>query len=356
MKKVIVGMSGGVDSSFAALALKNEGYDVAGVSMIIYKGEDMPGAAKGCYGRENKEDKQSAAEICRKIGVPFYLFDCSEEYKNTVLSYFKNSYMEGKTPNPCVMCNMLMKFGLLPEKARAQGLDFDFFATGHYARIYTAENGRLYLQRAIDEAKDQTYFLYRLSQEQLAKTIFPLGNKTKAEVRELARQALGIIGDKPDSQDFYGGDYNDILGQKDKKGEIVHENGKILGSHNGFWNYTLGQRKGLGIAYPNPLYVVALDSENNRVIVGEESSVLTHECRVTDFFFFPLSDAPIKGKIRSSQSLQKVENITLLSDEEALVRFENPVKAVTSGQALVLYQDNLLIGGGTINNFNGRID
>lgn len=347
MKKVIVGMSGGVDSSVAALALMEAGYDVTGVSMTIYKGEDMPGASKGCYGREATEDKQNAAEICQKLGIPFYVFDCSEEYKHTVLKYFKDEYLSGRTPNPCVRCNLLMKFGLLPKKAEEAGLDFDYFATGHYAQIFSADNGRLYLKQAEDKAKDQTYFLFRLSQEQLAKTLFPLGGKTKAEVRELARKSLGIIGDKPDSQDFYGGDYNDILGLPAQKGQIVHANGKVLGYHNGFWNYTLGQRKGLGIAYPVPLYVVALDAENNLVLVDEESSVLTYECYAEDFSFYPLSDASLQGKIRSSQTLQEVADV-VLNGTEALVRFANPVKAVTPGQSVAIYQDSLLVGGGTI--------
>lgn len=347
MKKVILAMSGGVDSSVAALTLLDAGYDVIGVNMTIYKGESLPAAKKGCYGRENLQDKLAAAEICKKLGIPFFNFDCSEEYKKTVIKYFKEEYLNGKTPNPCVCCNSFIKFDLLPRKAREAGLMFDFFATGHYARIVLKKNGRYYLKQAKDIEKDQTYFLFRLSQNVLAKTIFPLGDKTKKEVREIAKKYLGEIYEKPDSQDFYGGNYNDILEMPPKKGKIIHTNGEILGTHNGFWNYTVGQRKGLGISYHVPLYVKSLDPENNLVIVDEENAVMNTECQAKDFFFFPYDDKPLQAKIRSSQTLKNVTSLTVKNDT-SLIFFEKPLKAITPGQNIVIYQNKLLVGGGTI--------
>ncbi len=354
-KKVIVGLSGGVDSAVSAVMLKEAGYDVTGVTMAIY--DAKAGTSKthshknACYDCDEEKDVEAARELCKKIDIPFHVFDCIDEYKKVVLAYFKETYLRGATPNPCVRCNHLMKFGAIPALAKQSNIEFDYFATGHYAQIDKSNNGRFFLKKAHDSKKDQTYFLYRLSQESLAQTLFPLGGMTKAQTRELAAKYGLEIHDKPDSQDFYSGDYNDILQMPPRKGNITFKDGTILGEHEGFWNYTIGQRKGLNVSYSEPLYVIDVNAHKNEVTVGTEADTFSSECDLSDWFS-PLSVEELNGKklsakIRSSQTNPE-EAIVSEADGKIKVSFTNPQKAITKGQSLVLYDNDILIGGGTI--------
>lgn len=349
---VIVGLSGGVDSSLAAVLLKEQGYHVIGVSMSIYN-QDIPNllaAGNACYGPEEKQDIKDIQKFGDKIGIETYVFDCSEDYKRLVLAYFKEEYQHGRTPNPCVKCNAVMKFGLLGQKAKEAGIAYDFFATGHYARI-EKENGRFLLKKGVEEKKDQSYFLYRLTQDQLAHTLFPLGSFTKAQTRALARQKGLDVYDKPDSQDFYAGDYNDLLQFPPKQGVIMHINGQVLGKHMGYWNYTIGQRKGLGIAYPEPLFVLDIDAHRNIVYVGTAQDTQKKDVFVSDpvwIAFDATPDKPFKA-FAKQRSAAKACPVTVEPTAHGLhVVYEEPQKSFTPGQSLVLYQDDIVLGGGII--------
>ena len=246
--KIAVGLSGGVDSSVVALMLKEAGHDVVGITMRLWReGRYRGGDRAACFGPNEEKSIAQAAEFADSIGIEHRVFDCFEDYDREIIRYFREASLQGLTPNPCVICNAEIKFGLLPSVARRSGLDFDRFATGHYARIVRCENGRYAVSRAVDGKKDQSYFLYRLSQKQLAGTLFPLGGMTKAEVRALAAGKGLSAADRLDSQDFYSGDKNELIGEADREGDIVDLSGKVLGRHSGFWRYTVGQRKGIGM-------------------------------------------------------------------------------------------------------------
>ncbi len=352
--KVIVGLSGGVDSSLAAVLLKEKGYHVIGVSMSIYN-KDIPNllpSGNSCYGPEEKQDIKDIQKFGDKIGIETHVFDCSEDYKHLILSYFKEEYQRGRTPNPCVKCNAEMKFGLLMQKAKEAGIVYDAFATGHYARTEKdPDSGRFLLQKGADEKKDQSYFLYRLTQEQLAQTMFPLGGFTKAQTRELARQYGLTAYDKPDSQDFYAGDYNDLLQFPPKQGVIMHINGKVLGNHMGYWNYTIGQRKGLGIAYPEPLFVLDLDAHRNIVYVGTASDTQKQDVFVSDLTWIAFDKTPTSPfkAFAKQRSTAKPATVTVEPTLDGLhVIYDEPQKSFTPGQSLVLYQGNTVLGGGII--------
>lgn len=352
--KILVGMSGGVDSSVAALILKQAGHEVIGVTMSIWgKNTDHKGGSKNaCYGPDEKEDIEEAEKICKLIGIPFYVLDCVEAYENIVLNDFRKEYVAGRTPNPCIWCNSQIKFGALPLLAEKSGIDFDKFATGHYAKvIQDAKTGKYLLKTAFDLRKDQTYFLYRLNQTQLSRVLFPLCDYTKEEVKRIAEQNNLPVFDKPESQDFYCGDYNELLEVAAKEGNIVDRQGNILGKHNGIWNYTLGQRKGLRIAARKPLYVIELDKKKNEVIVGFEEETLNKTLIAGNLswiaFESPCKEMDVQAKIRSSQASKSV-TVKPLNEKEVLVEFDEPQKAIAPGQSIVFYQGDIVLGGGII--------
>ena len=277
--KIAVGLSGGVDSSVAALILKEQGHEVVGVTMKLWSGAYRGGERDACFGPGEAEDIARAEELAHALGIGYQVIDCSREYERAIVGMFRETSLRGETPNPCVFCNAAFKFGLLPRLVRESGIAFDRFATGHYARIVQS-GGRLAVARAADEKKDQSYFLYRLSQRQLAEAMFPLGELAKPEVRRIAAEHSLSSADKADSQDFYSGDRAELVGAEPREGEIVDLSGKVLGRHPGYWNYTVGQRKGLGAFGPEPMYVVRLDACRNQVVLGRRHEAMTNEFKV----------------------------------------------------------------------------
>ena len=355
--RVLVGMSGGVDSSTVARMLKEQGHEVIGATMSIWdKNTKFSGDihADSCFSPHEEQDVAAAKEICAQLDIPYYVLDCSARYKQMVLENFKSEYKAGRTPNPCVMCNSYIKFNALPEEARAQGIEFDKFATGHYAQIsFNETTGRYEIKRGADHTKDQSYFLYRLNQEQLSRVIMPLGAYTKKEVRQIALNFGLKVADKPDSQDFYSGDINDILQNEPQVGNFVTTDGRVLGQHQGIWNYTVGQRRGMGIAAERPLYVLGFNKDKNEVIVGFEE-----ECQNASLIADNLNWSALSGlaepleceaKIRSAQQPTAVR-VTPLTEDSIEVRFFAPQKAVAPGQSVVLYRNDIILGGGIIRN------
>ena len=353
--KILVGMSGGVDSSAAAYLLKQQGHEVIGATMSIWDKNTKFNPKNGtdsCFSPHEEQDIETARKICKTLDIPYYVFDCVEEYKKIVLKNFKTEYTGGRTPNPCVWCNATIKFDALPATAKANGLQFEKFATGHYARLnFDAALNRFQILRAKDQKKDQSYFLYRLKQEQLSKILLPLGEYTKDEVRNFARLSGLEVADKPDSQDFYSGDINDILQNPPKKGNFVNKDGKILGEHNGFWNYTIGQRRGMGISAEKPLYVIAINKDKNEVVLGFDDETMqdTLYCENMAWLSIPpvTTAKKVHAKIRSSQIPTPAEIIPQESDR-FMVKFENMQKAIAPGQSVVFYDKDTLLGGGII--------
>ncbi len=351
--KVLVGLSGGVDSSVAALILKQQGYEVIGATMSIWGKQGLAvqeGKHNACYGPDEIEDIEAAKKLADQLSIPYHVVDCVTKYENIVIENFKKEYLQGHTPNPCVWCNALIKFGVLPEVARLNGVEFDKFATGHYARV-EEENGRYLLKRGVAYNKDQSYFLYRLKQEQLKNIILPLGNYTKDQIRAIAKENNLDAADKPDSQDFYGGDYNELLGVEEKEGNIVDLEGKILGKHKGIWNYTIGQRKGIGVSSTEPLYVLSLNKDTNEVVIGPADKTFKKSLIANDLNWIAIDklDKPIKAqaKIRSTQQPTGVELIPV-SDNEVKVIFDDMQKSIAIGQSAVFYDGDIVLGGGVI--------
>jgi tRNA-specific 2-thiouridylase len=351
--RVAVGLSGGVDSSVAAALVKEMGYEVLGLTMEIYDGAVTLHEAgrHSCYGSGEKEDVEVAERMCRRLGIRFHVIDLRQEYWNHVIGYFRREYLEGKTPNPCVVCNRKLKFGFLLEKARAAGLDFDYFATGHYARV-TKSGKRFLLQRSLDRSKDQTYFLYGLTQEQLSRILFPVGSYTKKQVRQLARTLDLETAERRESQDFIaGGDYLPLFKDKEiREGEIVDESGKVLGKHFGIMRYTIGQRRGLGIASGNPFYVVRIDAHNNKVVVSHKKP-FSQGVIVTDLNLIALEAIEHPQQVEAKIRLQhRAAPATVFPPENGVTKiiFEKPQPSVTPGQSAVLYSEDTVYGGGVI--------
>ena len=354
MGSVAVGLSGGVDSSMAVVLLKEKGYDVIGVTMMTFDAS-MPvteSERHACYGPGEEEDVKSAAAVCHKLGIPFHAIDLRKEFRDHVIEYFKSEYLAGRTPNPCIVCNQRLKFGFLLEKTRHMGIKFDFFATGHYAQIAESK-GRFLLKRAADLSKDQTYFLYALTQEQLSRTLFPVGGYTKREVREMAH-VLGLdTANRPESQDFISGtDYSSLFYKEEiREGDIVDETGRTLGTHRGIIHYTVGQRKGLGISSARPLYVLRIDAQRNRIVVSDRENLLAEGLVATNLNLIAVDQLDKPHKVKAKIRLQHKETDATLFPHEnsrAKVIFDEPQMSVTPGQSTVFYIDDVVLGGGII--------
>lgn len=346
-------MSGGVDSSATAALLLEQGYDVVGVTLKLWPQDCVSRAEDKCCGPQAVSDARS---VCDRLGVPYYLIDEAAEFQNKVIQYFADEYRAGRTPNPCVMCNQNLKFGTLLTRARQLGADF--IATGHFARLEKSPEGRTLLKKGRDPRKDQSYFLFSLRQDQLAQSLFPLGEKTKADTREVARHCNLKTADKEESMEICfvpDKDYGRFLQQADlvqkHRGDIVDLNGRVLGQHEGIEFYTIGQRKGLGLSLPQPVYVIELDAANNRVVVGEESALDRDEFFVERCNWIPFEQPPatleVSAKIRYNHP-GTAATITPLPGGGAKVRLHIPQRAITPGQACVFYQDDLVVGGGWI--------
>lgn len=334
--KIGVGISGGVDSAVTALLLKEQGFAVVGYTMSL--------------GRTGEERSiAEARSVAEWLGIPFKVCDLAEAWRREVTDYIRSTYLAGETPNPCVRCNERVKFGLLPETAFADGCDF--FATGHYARTGVDASGRAWLKRGVDRKKDQSYFLYRVRQEVLARTMFPLGGMTKEEVRDKARAAGFPVAEKGDSQDFCGGDPMDFVGEPDRDGEIVDVGGHVLGHHRGFWHFTPGKRKGLGIGGGTPYYVIGLDPERNRVVVAfKENAIVTDFClkdcvwRVDENEVCETGEqAELFVKVRSGG---EPRGPVRCLDQVCI--YEAGLHGVAPGQSAVLYRGDEVLGGGVI--------
>lgn len=352
--KVAVGLSGGVDSSVAAALLKEKGYDVIGLCMENYDGSlDIKASGRhACYGSDEKDEIESATSVSRSLGIPFHVIDLKNEFKERVIGYFRDEYLKGRTPNPCIVCNRSLKFGFLLEKARIGGIDFDFFATGHYARIVESA-GRFQLKRPVDLSKDQTYFLYGLNQQQLGGIMFPLGEYTKKEVREIARSMGLKTSDRPESQDFISGnDYSPLFAIGEiRSGDIVDEKGNVLGRHSGIIHYTIGQRKGLGIAAPRPLYVSRIDAEKNRIVVSDKEALFSKGMAVSGINLIAVDklEGPRRAKVKIRLQHQGAEAVVSPCDEDRVkIIFDEPQMSVTPGQSAVFYVDDAVLGGGII--------
>lgn len=352
-KKVMIGMSGGVDSSVAAFLLQKESFEVIGATMKLYNNEDIDFVSeKTCC---SLDDVLDAKSVCARLGIRHYTLNMTDDFKKEVIERFISAYQNGFTPNPCIDCNRYMKFSKMLHKA--QELDIDYVATGHYARI-EKQGDRYILKKAVDLSKDQSYVLYSLTQEQLKVTKFPLGNYTKQQVREIAEENGFVNARKHESQDICfvpDGDYSKFIeyytGKTYPCGDFVDMNGKRLGEHKGIIRYTIGQRRGLGLALPASMYVVEKDVDNNKVILGFNDDLFKKEVNVKNISFTACDglDKPERlcAKIRYNQKEQPA-TVTQTDENHFKIVFNEPQRAITKGQAAVLYDGDTVVGGGTI--------
>ena len=340
-RKVLIAMSGGVDSSAAACIMQEKGFDCIGVTMRLH---------------DPLDDAADARAVAKKLNIPFFHLDCSTQFQELVMDPFVQSYEDGFTPNPCIRCNRYLKFGLLLDKALEMGCDY--IVTGHYCRIEQAASGRYLLYKADDPSKDQSYFLYSLTQHQLAHTLFPLADLSKEQARSIAQDNGLLNARKRDSQDICfvpDGDYFQFMrqytGKKYTSGSFLDENGNIVGRHQNAVAYTRGQRKGLGLAMGRPVYVLRKDMAHNTVTVGDNQQLFSTTLLANDWNFIPFDalTAPMRVMAKARSRMQE-QPATVYPEENGLCRvvFDQPQRAITTGQAVVLYDGDMVIGGGTI--------
>lgn len=352
-KKVLVGMSGGVDSSVAAYLLKEQGYEVIGVTMQIWQDdEEFIEKEGGCCSLSAVAD---ARRVANKIGIPFYVMNFKDVFKRNVIDYFVDEYMEGRTPNPCIACNKFIKFSSFLDKAMSMGIDY--VATGHYA-IIEKQKDRYIIRKSEDDKKDQTYALYNLTQFQLERTLMPCGQYKKSQIREIAKDIGLRVHNKKDSEEIcfipdndHGRYIKNRFPNKVREGNFVDKQGNVLGRHKGIVYYTIGQRKGLGIAFGKPMYVVDINPFRNAVVLGSLEDLLNTELIAKDINYIPFDTLKepmeVEAKIRYSQIPSKAI-ITPIDDGRVRVNFHEKQRAITKGQSVVFYKDDLLIGGGII--------
>ncbi len=357
MKRVLLAMSGGIDSAVSAVLLQDQGCEVTGVTMRLRAAEgDAYGVHSGCFGPQEKEHQAALDRTCEVLGIEIFRVDLSQAFESEVLNYYRSTYLQGRTPNPCVVCNQHLKFGLLPQGMRNRGTEFDWYATGHYARTqFRAESGRWQLLKGSDPLKDQSYFLCLLSQAQLANTLFPLGELTKTEVREIARKrGLDFLLSKAESQDFLSEEDHPLLFAKAQiqPGDMVDPLGKVVGRHRGLIHYTIGQRRHLGLSgRPEPWYVIGLDPKRNRLSVGPQNYL--YKDRLTAIDVNWVSIAPLSGETRAETKIRLAHvpapcTLVPLDGGAVEVLFDQPQPSVTPGQYAVFYKGETILGGGTI--------
>ena len=353
--KVVVGMTGGVDSSVAAYLLKQQGYEVIGVTMQIWQKEDNQTVEEngGCCGLSAVEDARRVAQM---LDIPYYVMNFREEFDQKVIQYFMREYLHGRTPNPCIACNRYVKWESLLQRSMQIGADC--IATGHYARIEQLPNGRYAIRNSVTAAKDQTYALYNLTQEQLMRTKMPVGSYEKSQIRAIAEDLGLYVAHKPDSMEIcfvpdqdYARFIEENSGEKIPEGNFVTADGKIIGRHRGITHYTVGQRKGLNLSMGKPVFVLEIRPETNEVVIGDGTEVYSDRLICSDLNFmsvpdFP-DDFPVVAKIRYNHRGTKA-HVRRIGEDRAEVIFEEPVRAVTPGQAVVFYDGEYVAGGGTI--------
>jgi len=351
MPKVVVAMSGGVDSSVAAALLKEQGYDVVGMMLRLWSEPGKEDSNRCC----TPDSMAQARRVAAKLDIPFYVIDAKDVFRETVVEYFLSGYARGETPNPCLVCNQKIRWTFLLNHALALGADF--MATGHYARVRRSEDGHQLL-RAVDEGKDQSYVLHVLNQDKLKHALFPVGDYPKPEIRAIAERHGLPTASRKDSQDLCflaGDDYRNFLQRNAaemlKPGEIVTRNGNSIGAHNGLANYTIGQRKGLNIASPVPLYVLGKNAEDNTVIVGTQEELGSRELTARDVNWLSgeIPREPFRAEVKIRYTAKEAEAlVTPIGENQAEVQFDAPQRDVTAGQAAVFYQGDVILGGGII--------
>ena len=355
-EKVVVGMSGGVDSSVAAYLLMEQGYEVIGVTMQIWQDEEETAKEEngGCCGLSAVEDARRVAQF---LGIPYYVMNFKKEFKENVMDYFVEEYLHGRTPNPCIACNRYVKWESLLQRSLAIGADY--IATGHYAKVERLASGRYAVCNSVTAAKDQTYALYNLTQYQLAHTLMPIGAYEKSRIREIAKK-LGLpVADKPDSQEICFIPDNDYAGFIDREaagrvpeaGNFITVSGEIIGTHKGITHYTVGQRKGLNLAMGHPVFVTEIRPETNEVVIGEAADVFATELTCGNINYMGMEDLKEPRKVLAKIRYTHKGALCLLEktgEDRITCRFEEPVRAVTPGQAAVFYEDGYVLGGGTI--------
>lgn len=354
-EKVVVGMSGGVDSSVAAYLLLKAGYDVIGVTMQIWQDEDIEvqSSNSGCCGLSAVDD---ARRVANKLDIPYYVMNFKEEFKDSVIDYFVEEYQNGCTPNPCIACNRYVKWESLLDRSLSIGADY--IATGHYAKVIKLKNGRYSLQESVTADKDQTYALYNLTQDQLAHTLMPVGEYTKDEIRKIAKEIDIRVHNKPDSQEIcfipdnnYAKFISEYTNKDQEEGDFITPDGQVIGRHKGIINYTIGQRRGLNLSMGHPVFVLAIRPETNEVVIGNSDQVYSTKLYANNLNFMSIpdleSDMKVTGKIRYNHKGSTC-TINKIDDDTIECVFDEPQRAITPGQAVVFYNKDIVVGGGTI--------